>query len=241
MYKGELMKIFNLYVLQENFKKGFNTNYLDIEIPNKDLETILINNFKDVSDLILSNPNYGIFLKCAEKYPNEYTKYFSSNKNSKISYNLSDFLGNLFCKYGTTKFMEIYDYYIYDNDKNPLNVEMMKLNYLLALQKFDLDELNRIIAMALNLYDTYTKEIPIYENATLLETIDVFSKVSTKQSKLNIFNGLRESFKSIKLESDKPLVLKLLNDLKEYIITNDTLYTDEIDSLIIEFKYLFKM
>ncbi|QAS59602.1 hypothetical protein [Clostridium septicum] len=118
---------------------------------------------------------------------------------------------------------------------------MMKLNYLLELQKFDLHELNKIIAMALNKYDTYTKEIPIYENATLLETIDVFSKVSTKQSKLNILNGLRESFKSIKLESDKPLVLKLLNDLKEYIITNDTLYTDEIDSLIIEFKYLFKM
>lgn len=241
MDKGELMKVFNLYVLQENFKKGFNTNYLDIEIPNKDLETILINNFKDVSGLILSNPNYGIFLKCAEKYPNDYVKYFSSNKNSKIKYNLSNFLGNLFCKYKTTKFIEVYDYYSYDNDKNPLNAEMMKLNYLLALQKFDLDELNRIIAMALNLYDTYTKEIPIYENATLLETIDVFSKVSTNQSKLNILNGLRESFKSIKLESDKPIILKLLNDLNEYIITNDTLYTDEIDSLIIEFNYLFKM
>lgn len=241
MDKKELLEIFNLYVLQENFKKGFNTNYLGIEIPNRDLEIILINNFTDIASLILSNPNYGIFLKCAEKYPNEYAKYFFSNKNSKINYNLSNFLGNLFCKYKTTKFIEVYDYYSYDNDKNPLNVEMMKLNYLLALQKFDLDQLNRIIAMALNLYDTYTKEIPIYENDTILETIDVFSKVCTKQSKLNILNGLRESFKSIKLESDKPLVLKLLEDLQLYIINNDSIYIDEIDSLIIEFKYLFKM
>lgn len=241
MDKKELLEIFNLYVLQENLKKGFNTNYLGIEIPNRDLEIILINNFTDISSLILNNPNYGIFLKCAEKYPNEYAKYFFTNKNSKINYNLSNFLGNLFCKYRTTKFIEVYDCYSYDNDKNPLNVEMMKLNHLLALQKFDLDELNRIIAMALNLYDTYTKEIPIYGNATILETIDVFSKVCTKQSKLNILNGLRESFKSIKLESDKPLVLKLLEDLQLYIINNDSIYIDEIDSLIIEFKYLFKM
>lgn len=84
MDKKELLEIFNLYVLQENFKKGFNTNYLGIEIPNRDLEIILINNFTGIASLILSNPNYGIFLKCAENILMNMPNIFLATKTLKL-------------------------------------------------------------------------------------------------------------------------------------------------------------
>lgn len=241
MNKQELIRIYNLYILQENNKKEFNTNYLEQELPKEDLTEILVNNFDELQYLILSNPNYPIFQLCAEKYPMIYSRYFSLNFNkSNLQYILSNFLGTLLCRYKTTNFNEIIDYYIYDSDKNPLNTDMMKLNTLISMRHFDLNFLNQIIAMAINIFKTYEAEIVLFEDLQLKNSLDLFMEMTTEQCKIDILNTLRNSFKLITSENDKKLMTKLLEDFKIYSDTNEPKFKDDIDSLIIEFNYLFK-
>ncbi|MDU1823979.1 hypothetical protein [Clostridium sp.] len=241
MNKQELIRIYNLYILQENNKKEFNTNYLEQELPKEDLTEILVNNFNEIQYLILSNPNYPIFQLCSEKHPIIYSRYFSLNFNkSNLQYILSNFLGTLFCRYKTTNFNEIIDYYVYDSDKNPLNTDMMKLNTLISMRHFDLNFLNQIISIAINIFKTYEAEITLCEDLQLKNSIDLFMEVTTEQCKIDILNTLRNSFKLINSENDKKLMLHLLEELKVYSASNDPNFIDEIDSLIIEFNYLFK-
>ncbi|MCI6693761.1 MAG: hypothetical protein MR510_15035 [Clostridium sp.] len=241
MNKQELIRIYNLYILQENNKKEFNTNYLDQELTKEDLTEILVSNFDELQYLILSNPNYTIFQLCAKKYPIIYSRYFSLNFNkSSLQHILSNFLGTLFCRYKTTNFNEIIDYYVYDSDKNPMNTDMMKLNTLISMKYFDLNFLNQIIAMSINIFTTYETEIALFEDLQLKNSLDLFMEVTTRQCKIDILNTLRNSFKLITSENDKKLMSKLLQDFKIYSYTNEPKFKDAIDLLIIEFNYLFK-
>lgn len=167
-------------------------------MPKEDLTEILVNNFDELQYLILSNPNYPIFQLCAKKHPIIYSRYFSLNFNkSNLQYILSNFLETLFCRYKTTNFNEIIDYYVYDADKNPLNTDMMKLNTLISMRYFDLNFLNKIIAMAINIFKTYETEIVLFEDLQLKNSLDLFMEVTTEQCKIDILNTLRNSFKLI--------------------------------------------
>ena len=108
------------------------------------------------------------------------------------------------------------------------------------MRHFDLNFLNQIISIAINIFKTYEAEITLCEDLQLKNSIDLFMEVTTEQCKIDILNTLRNSFKLINSENDKKLMLHLLEELKVYSASNDPNFIDEIDSLIIEFNYLFK-